>query len=703
MLTKSLRFFISPSFFTSLGGLLLSVNLAAENTLQIDSLDVEMEIQSIIITGRREAQLQSKVIGSIGQVDQDEITRISHQHISQAAARIPGVWISRGNGQELLAAVRSPVFTGAGSCAEVLTSEDSLPIRPTGMCNVNQLFEVNTEQASGIEIWRGPGTVFYGSNAMHGVINIVSPQINNNTMSMQVGSNAYKRIKAGWAREFSDHRIQVAANGTSDGGFKNDSGFDQQKVSVKHAWSHDNSEVVTHLTGVNLNQETAGYIKGFKSYSDDATWKENPNPEAYRDASAVRLSSKISGERRANGAVDNWQVTPFMRRSAMTFLQHYLPGKAQEKNGQTSAGFQSTYQTQRINSVNLWLGMDLEFADMFVQEFQANPLGAPDNVRFQGQHYDFEVNSRQVALFANSEWVPTQSLTVEAGLRYESIHYDYQNNMISGSTRDDGTLCSSDTGSCRYYRPEDRSDSNDNLNYQLGLLYSPFDKVSSFIRIASAYRAPQINELYRLQKEQEIAVISSEQVNSIEAGIRYQVSSLFSELSFYNMDKDQVIVKDSNSFVVNDGKTSHRGVEWQLNYQANENWQLSTTASWAKHKYSYARLYGGINIKGNDVDTAPRWQGNLRVLYQPSDETSAELEWIYLGKYFLDPQNNHQYDGHKLVNVRMVQSLGSWNLSAQLTNILDERIADRADYAYGSYRYFVGEGRGMNFEVKRTF
>ena len=51
----------------------------------------------------------------------------------------------------------------------------------------------------------------------------------------------------------------------------------------------------THFSAVNLNQETAGYIKGFESYKDDAIWKTNPNPEAYRDASAVRLSSKLSG------------------------------------------------------------------------------------------------------------------------------------------------------------------------------------------------------------------------------------------------------------------------------------------------------------------------------------------------------------------------------------------------------------------------
>ncbi|MGB0450384.1 MAG: TonB-dependent receptor plug domain-containing protein, partial [Porticoccaceae bacterium] len=132
------------------------------------SAEAEETIENIIVTGRRDSQPLEKLIGAIGQVTTSELELVGHQHIHQAAARLPGVWLSRGNGQELLAAVRSPVFTGAGSCGEVLTSEDGLPIRPTGLCNVNQLFEVNTEQASGLEVWRGPGTVFYGSNAIHG-------------------------------------------------------------------------------------------------------------------------------------------------------------------------------------------------------------------------------------------------------------------------------------------------------------------------------------------------------------------------------------------------------------------------------------------------------------------------------------------------------------------------------------------------------
>lgn len=667
-----------------------------------DSLD-SMEIQSIVVTGRRLMEDQSKVIGNVGQILEEEIDRISHSHISQVTARVPGVWLSRGNGQELLASVRSPVFTGAGSCAEVLITEDGLPIRPTGMCNVNQLFEVNTEQASGLEIWRGPGTVFYGSNAMHGVINTLSPKVGNNALSAQLGSNDYRRIKIRLKNKDPLNSLQLAANGVSDGGFKDDSGFDQQKISIKHGWVNNHISATTHLSLVNLNQETAGYIKVFNSYKDRSVRNENPNPEAYRDASALRLSSRISGEINRDGKDENWHITPYVRKSSMKFLQHYLPGQARERNGQTSAGLQSAYQFRRGDPATIWVGMDIEWANMRVQEFQENILGSPDNVRFQGQHFDFEVISSQLGIFNNYELNLTDRLALEAGFRFESLRYDYTNKMISGSTRDDGRPCASQSGSCRYFRPESQVDTTENFNYQLGVFYDMDRNTGIFVRFSNAYRAPQINELYRLQKEQEITIIKSEEIDSIESGVRYQSDKIRTEISVYSMKKDQVIVKDSAGFLVNDGQTDHEGIEWQTRFQISDNWMLSTSASWAKHEYSYARLYGDVDIKGNDIDTAPRWQGSAHILYEPSSRTSAELEWLYLGKYFLDPQNSHQYAGHKVLNLHLQQAVNNWKFSAHVNNITDELIADRADYAFGSYRYFVGDGRNISVELKYTF
>ena len=356
----------------SLSLLLPSLSAAQQLASNQEAEQREGIIETVVVTGRRSEQNLNQLIGAAGQVSAEQLQLIGHAHINESAARIPGVWLSRGNGQELLAAVRSPVFTGAGSCAEILTTEDGLPIRPTGMCNVNQLFEVNSEQASGLEIWRGPGTVFYGSNAMHGVINSLSPDIQRNYLSLESGSHDYNRVKLGWRQQRGNQTWQIAANGVTDKGFKDDAGFDQQKLSLKHSWSGSELNSDTHLSLVNLNQETAGYIKVKDSYKDSAAWKANPNPEAFRDGQAMRLSSRISG---ATSAGDQWQITPYVRKSEMTFLQHYLPGQPEEKNGQTSAGIQSSYQTSLATDVSLWLGTDVEWASMWVEEFQANALG----------------------------------------------------------------------------------------------------------------------------------------------------------------------------------------------------------------------------------------------------------------------------------------------------------------------------------------
>ncbi|MDC1513320.1 TonB-dependent receptor [Porticoccaceae bacterium] len=684
----------------SLSLLLPSLSAAQQLASNQGAEQREGIIETVVVTGRRSEQNLNQLIGAAGQVSAEQLQLIGHAHINESAARIPGVWLSRGNGQELLAAVRSPVFTGAGSCAEILTTEDGLPTRPTGMCNVNQLFEVNSEQASGLEIWRGPGTVFYGSNAMHGVINSLSPVIQRNYLSLESGSHDYNRVKLGWRQQRGNHTWQIAANGVTDKGFKDDAGFDQQKLSLKHSWSGSELNSDTHLSLVNLNQETAGYIKVKDSYKDSAAWKANPNPEAFRDGQAMRLSSRISG---ATSAGDQWQITPYVRKSEMTFLQHYLPGQAEEKNGQTSAGIQSSYQTSLATDVSLWLGTDVEWASMWVKEFQANALGVANNVRFQGQHYDFDVDSQQIALFANLEWQLSDQLTTEMGLRYEYLNYDYQNNMLSGTTRDDGSACNSADGSCRYYRPDNRSDSTNNLNFHLGADYSFSNTLSAYTRLASAYRAPQINEIYRLQREQVVSDIKPEELDSIEVGLRYGQDRLAAELNIYSMDKEQVIIKDSSGFVVSNGETSHRGIELQLSYAINPAWQIAAAGNWAKHLYEQNSLINGASINGNDIDTAPRTQGSAQLLFTPSETLSAELEWVYLGDYYLDPANAHQYAGHDVLNLSVQQRYQQWDLRLRVTNLTDERIADRADFGFGSYRYFVGEGRGVLAEVKRYF
>ena len=70
--------------------------------------------------------------------------------------------------------LRSPVLTGAGACGAFFTAEDGINLRAPGFCNVNQLFDANLLQAAGVEVVKGPANATYGSNAVNGVINVLT-------------------------------------------------------------------------------------------------------------------------------------------------------------------------------------------------------------------------------------------------------------------------------------------------------------------------------------------------------------------------------------------------------------------------------------------------------------------------------------------------------------------------------------------------
>ena len=133
---------------------------------------------------------------SIDQINQQEIELYNSHHFKELLNLSSGVWISRGSGQESLISLRSPVLTGSGACGSFQILEDGIPIRPAGFCNVNNLFEVAENLSSEIEVVKGPSSSMFGGNAMHGVINVKSTNIDgNNNLNFQVDKNESVRSK----------------------------------------------------------------------------------------------------------------------------------------------------------------------------------------------------------------------------------------------------------------------------------------------------------------------------------------------------------------------------------------------------------------------------------------------------------------------------------------------------------------------------
>lgn len=673
--------------------------LLAQNTSE------QRVIEEIMVTSStRRPESLANVNASVGVLSQEELTLVSHQHIQEVANRLAGVNINRNNGQESLTAIRSPVLTGSGACGAFLLAEQGIPLRAAGFCNVNELFDANTENASRIEVIRGPATAFYGSNAVHGMINVVLPDPSaGGDLTLEAGPRGTTRINGTLGMDYGNFKHMFLANGTSENGYRDNSGYDQQKLSWRYQYQTDGGALLDGgFTLTNLNQETAGYVEGTDSYKDDALRDSNPNPEAYRDNQSLRAWTRISK------TLDNgWELvaTPYYRNTDLVFIQHFLPGAPTEDNKHSSVGLQfASYKDLSTNTM-LSFGVDTEVTQGSLGQQQPGPtVGSAFLVGTipAGKHYDYDVDATQIAPFAHLQHYWENGFDISLGLRYERMEYDYDNKMIDGRTRDNGVPCG--FGGCRYNRPADRSDSFGNWAPKLALRYQINETHNAQIRLNKGYRAPQATELYRLQNDQSVADLDPVEIDSAEVGLDGAADLWQYSVTAYYMDKDNEIITDSNRLNLNNSHTKHRGIELSGALDLSEQWRVSGAYNFARHTYENDEISGGVNINGNDVDTAPREFGSFQLRWQPMASLFTELEWVSSGKYYTNPENLNEYAGHDILNLRTRwQATSDITLALNILNLTDEKYAERADFSFGNDRYFPGEPLRAFFSVNWKF
>lgn len=371
---------------------------------------------------------------------------------------------------------------------------------------------------------------------------------------------------------------------------------------------------------------------------------------AYRKAHALWLTGLVTPP---DDGPMRLELRPYVRASRMEFLQDFLLGQPTEHNGQESLGLMTTLVRDTAGGF-LAAGIDLEYADSFLLEDQE---------------------------------------------RVEYVKYDYDNRMLAGNTDENGVACLPD--GCLYSRPADRNDSFDDLVQKLALSYDLSERLTAYVAASRGFRPPETTELYRLQRTQDVADLDSERLDAIEVGLKGEFEAARFSLAAFDMDKRNVM-REANGFNVSNGRTSHESVEYEFVWQATHSLALTAAGTFARHRCEFSRaVEGGETItSGNDVDTAPRELHTARLDWQPTERVSAEAEWLMVGDYWLDAANAHRYSGHDLVNLRGRYDFApGWSFATRVNNVFDRDYADRADFAFGNFRYFPGRDRTLFVEL----
>jgi len=657
-------------------------------------------IEEIVVTGTKSKTQIIDQTGNLSFINSEEINFISPDNPSNVLNRMPGVFISQGSGQEHLTSIRSPVLSGGAGAGSFLYLEDGIPLRSPGFSNVNGLMESTIEIGERTEVIRGPGSVLYGSNAVHGLINVITEKDNlnyNNKINLRAGKNKIN-FNSSTYRNLDKSDILFNFLWKEDNGYsnsytdQNSDKFDkphygQQKFLIRMNTQKNAKDYIFLLSGTNLNQETMGYIKGYQAYKNKEIKYKNPDPEAFRDTYNIRSYLKIIQDFQ-NGSLS---ITPYFRYTDMDFKMHFLPGKPLEQNSHKSLGLQTMYQGS-FNNHFMTIGLDLEMTEGELSEFQSAPdvSFGPRLAYPKGAHYDYNIDSQILAAFVNIEWNLSEKTKLITGIRGEKVEYKYKTNIDPGTKG-------------RIQVSSNRDDDFTEFSPKLAINHKINNQLAIFANYSRGNRAPQTTDLYRIQSKQIPGGAKSEKLDSIEIGLRGGFNIFNIELVGFDMKKENYFFRDSQGFNVENGKTTHRGLEVNILAEFNKFFQIENSTSFAEHKYDFDHLPNGIK-SGNQIDSAPELLANTRFIYSPKEGTRIELEWEKIDRYPVDERNAHFYKGHSVINLRAKTPINeNLSIGIYVNNINDKSYANRADFAFGSYRYFVGQKREFYLMLESKF
>ena len=676
-------------------GLAAALTLTAPNALAQAG---EGDTASVVIADYRLSPVavwvdrRSNDPGAQSVIDADLISETAADRPAEILNQAPGVNIQMNSGQEHLIAIRSPVLTGGAGQGSFLILENGVPTRSPAFGNVNSLLEPHLEVAAGIEVVRGPGSAKYGSNAVHGLINVILPDADGQ-QSLRASYGSLGRLRGDASVNLGqDTRLNLSL--MEDKGWRDATGGEQQKISVMTRQALGEWDATGWISASSLNQETASFIQGPRAYENRDLAETNLNPEAFRDAWSARAGLRLERELGPGNLI----LTPNLHSQGMIFSQHFLPYGGIEKNAHTGGGLMARYDLNTDGPVSWRFGADTDAASGYLREIQARPTFGfpPANNQFpQGIHYNYSVDTQVYALWTEADIDLTENLRLLAGLRGETHDYTYDTRAPAGING-------------RFNVPADRSDDFSFLTPKLGLVWDR-DWYILYTNYARGARAPQVSDLYRLQNRQVAGEIEAETIDSVEAGVRGE--ALFGHLDFdlavYWMEKENFFFRDSDGLNVIDGSTRHVGVEASATLRIDDRLSFGGNLAWSDQEYTFDRPVVAAQERitsGNAIDTAPEWLTDARLDWKATDALKLSLTVEHVGEYFTDPANTVTYPGHTVLGARAGWDItDSIEASLILRNLTDEAYADRADVGFGNERYFPGEPLNATFALTKKF
>jgi outer membrane receptor protein involved in Fe transport len=665
--------------------------------VEIALTEQAISMPEVVVSATREARRLDEIAASVGVIGRRQISEARASHPSEIMSKVPGVWVNVTGGEGHMTAIRQPLTTDP----VYLFLEDGVPTRSTGFFNHNGLYEINLPQAERIEVMKGPANALYGSDAIGGVINVQTRTPTEEVelqLTTEGGGHGFGRVLASASMGTPLGDLRTDLNYTRTDGWRDGTGYDRWSGTARldHRLN-DGLSIKTVAAYSNIDQSTAG--SSVLSRADfESSPTRNYTPISWRKVTAMRLSSeveKLFGE-------TSLVVTPYVRSNSMDLLPNWSltfdPAVWETSN--LSFGLLAKVRRELPGDrgeIIAGVDVDVSPGEHVERTIQPAREGAVFTGYTEGSTiYDYDVTFRQAAPYLHAELAATERLRLTGGLRLDVIDYSYENHL--------GEL---QTG--RHRRPGDASPSYSALSPKLGVTFQLTDATSLFGAYRRGFRVPSEGQLFRQGSAANTVGLEPVKSDAFEVGVRGLLGSRVRfDLSAYHMRMfDEILgyqLADGSSENVNAGETLHRGVEVGMGVVLARGLQLDLAYTLAEHTYEDWSPRPDVQLSGKEQDSAPNHIAHTELSWSPWQTRDAQvaLTWDYLGPYWMDQTNEHEYEGHDLFGARASFSFNDHvGAFLRVTNLADTRYAERASYnAFRGEELAPGLPRTLYFGVE---
>jgi iron complex outermembrane receptor protein len=379
------------------------------------------DIPVVVAAGMREQTLQ-QAPASVSIVDANEIELFNYRSLADVLRGQRSFYIYN-NGLDDYAGVRGIQIPGNQN-SQLLVLEDGRPTNELvfGATGINQGFGVPMEAIKQVEIIRGPGSSLYGTNAMFGVINVVTKDgadVNGVVEKTEAGSNETLHQNSLYGQQFKDGwdvLTDISAYSTAGDQDIVYDGVTDAAQNYGHVRSSDDSYAVNGFAKIK-NGPLTFQLDSSDRQTDDSTATYltsffNPGWQREQQTNAtIRLDHDFSNGQDIHAMV---YYTHYVYRldSPYDTTQVPVPYNYYTNADDDFLGEQIHYGWQATRDFHLLLGADGSEAIHTRQDDSDTLTGAVLNVPASYSSY---------GIFAEGEDQVTRWLSVTVGARFDEV------------------------------------------------------------------------------------------------------------------------------------------------------------------------------------------------------------------------------------------------------------------------------------------